>query len=257
MSTTPVPSTRRLAKEPIAVQRIQRACDQVANQLRDLIVSGAVEPGTRFPAEQALAQQFGVSRTTIREALQAFGSEGLTRTKKGVNGGTFVTTPSADHVGETLNSGVVLLSRSNDITLDELLEVREFLEVPACELAAIRRTPEDLVHIRAAVPDAPLELSVGEQYKSNNEFHHTLLEASHNQLLQISARPIFTVLQTRLVRETLGTDFHATLNHQHRDIAEAVEQGNSDRAGELMHAHLQWLRPQHEKVWRRERKLST
>src|SRR5882762_9867406 len=91
---------------PLGVTRIRRASDQVSDQLRELILSGSLPPGTRLPSELALTKQFGVSRATIREALNALSAESLIQSKKGVKGGSFVTTPSAGHVTDTLSFGV-------------------------------------------------------------------------------------------------------------------------------------------------------
>jgi GntR family transcriptional repressor for pyruvate dehydrogenase complex len=234
----------------LQVQRVRRASDQVSAQLRELILSGRLEPGTRFPAEQALATQFGVSRSTIREALQALSTEGLTRTKKGVHGGTFVTMPSADEVSDALTFGVTLLSKSNNVTVDELLEARELLEIPATRLAAARSTEEDLERLNASIPRRPLDLTVTEQFVQNRGFHRTIVEASHNTFLSIAAQPVFEVLQTRLQRSALGPNFHETINDHHREIADAIADRDGERAQRLMQSHLEWLRPQHERVWR-------
>lgn len=247
-----------MAKQPpatthgieIPVQRVRRASDQVAGQLRDLILAGTLQPGARLPTEQALGQQFGVSRATIREALNVLSTEGLTRAKKGVKGGSFVTMPSADHVTDTLSFGVTLLSQTNDVTVDELLEVRDYLEVPASGLAAKRRTDEDLTALRASLDQPERSLSVTEQFVKNRSFHGTILVASGNTLLQIAAQPIFTVLQTRLSRSALGADFHSCVNDHHTQIADAIEAGDVEAAERLMAEHLDWLRPRHERVWR-------
>lgn len=232
----------------LSITRVQRASDQIALQLRALVLSGELQPGTRLPTEQQLAAQFGVSRATIREALNAMSTEGMIRSKKGVKGGNFVVTPSPGVIGDKLASGVALLSRSNDIRLEDLLEVREMLEVPASAFAAIRRTDEDLIELRAAIPGEPGDLSLGEQFSHNRAFHQILVGCAHNMLLEISARPIY-ILQTRLHREVLGGEFHTTINVHHRMIADAIADRDADRARELMREHLAWLRPWHQRIW--------
>jgi GntR family transcriptional repressor for pyruvate dehydrogenase complex len=236
----------------IGVTRIRRASDQVSDQLRKLILSGALPPGTRLPSEQALTQQFGVSRATIREALNALSTEGLIQSKKGVKGGSFVTTPSADHVTDTLSFGVQLLSQTNHVTLDDLLEVRNFLEVPATGIAAERRSEEDIEVLRASLRPEEDPLSVGEQFVKNRSFHGTILAASRNTLLSIAAEPIFSLLQTRLARAALGPEFHQCIHDQHSQIADAIVAGDSAEGERLMADHLAWLRPHHERVWRRQ-----
>jgi GntR family transcriptional repressor for pyruvate dehydrogenase complex len=82
----------------MTVRRVRKAYEQVADQLRELIVSGKLAPGERLPIESALAREFGVSRATIREALRVLAAQGLVRTAKGPAGGSFVTLPSVDHI---------------------------------------------------------------------------------------------------------------------------------------------------------------
>src|SRR6201996_5214030 len=117
------------------VRRIRKASEQVADQLRALILGGELPAGAKLPTEQLLAADFGVSRATVREALTGLSTEGLLRTVKGVNGGSFVTTPTPDRVSDALNLAVTLLSQTNGVTLADLLEIREYLEIPAARRA--------------------------------------------------------------------------------------------------------------------------
>lgn len=233
----------------VQVRRIRRASEQVADQLRALIIGGELPAGSKLPTEQRLAQQFGVSRATVRAALAGLSTEGLLRTVKGVTGGSFVTTPSPDRVSDALNLAVTLMSQNNGVTLDELLEVREYLEVPATRLAAKRRTDLTLQHMAAAIPARPLDLSTSDQFVHNRDFHKAVLEAAGNTLLMIAAEPIFSVLQTRMSRSAIGPTFHKTINLHHREINEAIAAGDADLAERRMRDHLAWLRPRYQKIW--------
>lgn len=238
----------------VPVHRVRKAYEQVADQLRELIMSGEIGPAQRLPNEAALAAQFGVSRPTIREALRVLSAQALIRTTKGASGGSFVTVPTVDHISEFLTSNINLLSRSEDVSLDEFLEARELLEVPAARLAALRRTEEDLESLRAAIPGHPSELDTEEQFVHNKDFHSALVIASGNGVLSIAAQPVFSVLQTHLKRSTLGRRFHQRVNADHRALVATVEAGDERAAAELMHDHLEFLRPMYEKAWRYERR---
>jgi DNA-binding FadR family transcriptional regulator len=231
------------------VRRIRKASEQVADQLRALILGGELPAGTKLPTEQSLAAEFGVSRATVREALTGLSTESLLRTVKGVNGGSFVTTPSPDRVSDALNLAVTLLSQTNRVTLDDLLEVRSYLEIPAARLAAQRRSGEQLEELRLAIPEHPLELPHTAQFVHNRDFHKTLLQASQNTMLMIAAEPIFTVLQMRLSRSGVDQEFHSVINQHHRGIHASVLAGDADEAERLMRAHLEWLRPRYERIW--------
>ena len=227
-----------------------KAYEQIAAVLRGRVVAGELEPGHRLPTETMLATEFGVSRATVREALRQLDAQSLIRTSKGATGGSYVTLPSAGHLSASLRSGIGLLADAQDVTLDELLEARELLEVPAARLAARRRQEHDLERLRAAIPCRPLELGAQEQFAHNADFHSVVLEASGNILLAIAAQPVFDVLQTRLARSTLGSRFHRTINTHHRAIAAAIEAGDEVTAGGEMLAHVEYLRPFYEKAWR-------
>ena len=82
--------------------RVRKSYEQVADQLRELIVSGSIPQGGRLPTETVLARDFGVSRATVRESLRLLAAQGLIRTAKGQTGGSYVTLPTVDHISESL-----------------------------------------------------------------------------------------------------------------------------------------------------------
>jgi GntR family transcriptional repressor for pyruvate dehydrogenase complex len=235
------------------VRRVRKAYEQVADQLRQLILDGVITPGHRLPNEAALSVQFGVSRATVREALRVLATQNLIRTTKGATGGSFVILPTADHISDFLSANISLLSSTETVSLDEFLELREFLEVPAARLAARRHSAEAVERMEAAIPGDPRGLDTQEQFIHNKDFHSQVVLASGNTLLSIAAQPIFSVLQTNLSRSTLGRRFHDQINADHRAIAAAIASGDEDRAAGAMHRHLAYLRPFYEKAWRTRR----
>ena len=232
------------------VRRVRRAYEQVADQLRELIVAGELARGERLPNENVLARDFGVSRATIREALRVLAAQNLITTAKGAGGGSYVTRPTVDHISEFLRSSINLMTESRDLSLEELLEARDLLEVPAARLAAERRRDEDLRALTDAIDEEVLQLPASEQFTVNKDFHSALITACGNQLIAIAAQPLFTVLQTHLVRSSLGRSFHTGINQQHRAIAAAIEHGRPDEAEGEMRAHLDWLRPYYDRAWK-------
>jgi DNA-binding FadR family transcriptional regulator len=229
--------------------RVRKAYEQVADQLRTDMATGELAPDQRLPSEAALSLHFGVSRATIREALRVLSSHNLIRTSKGQSGGSFVPLPTVDHISESMSTSINLLCQSDRVTLDELIEARELVEIPAVRLAARRRTSQLLERLWQAIPDEPLALGTDQQFIRNRDFHATLMLGTGNVLLSIAADPVFAVLQTHLRRSMFGSDYHARINSDHRAIAAAVEAGDEDAAAEEMQAHLAYLRPQYEAGW--------
>jgi DNA-binding FadR family transcriptional regulator len=230
-----------------------KAYELIAERLRERVIVGDLQPGERLPNESTLATDFGVSRATVREALRVLAAQNLIRTAKGAGGGSYVTLPSVDGVSAFVQSSISLLADADDVTLEELLEARELLEVPAARLAAARRSEEELERLREAIPDEPLRLGTQRQFVYNQDFHLAVIDGSRNALLTIAAAPVFAVLQRNLARSKLGARFHRTINEHHRGIAAAIEAGDADRAGDEMYGHLEWLRPYYERAWRRAR----
>jgi len=225
----------------------------VAERLRQRVVHGELQPGERLPNEAVLATDYGVSRATVREALRVLATQSLIRTSKGAGGGSYVTLPSVNGVSEYVQSSISLLADADDVTLEELLEARELLEVPAARLAAERRTEEELERLRDAIPDEPLRLGTQRQFVYNQDFHLAVIDGCRNALLAIAAQPVFAVLQRNLARSKLGPKFHRAINEHHRAITAAIDAADADQAGAEMQGHLEFLRPYYERAWRSAR----
>jgi DNA-binding FadR family transcriptional regulator len=233
-----------------SMRRVRKAYEQVADQLRALIVGGQLAVGDRLPNETVLAKEFGVSRATVREALRILSAQRLILTTKGAGGGTYVANPGLDFVSEFLQANINLLTEMHHISLEELLEAREHLEVYAARLAAARRNDDDLERLRESVPSVHEAMGKQERFGFNINFHSILMEISGNGLLYVSALPLFSVLQTNLARGELTNKWHRDVSRHHAEIADAIEAGDGDAAGTLMRDHLVFLRPSYEQVWR-------
>ena len=226
--TTEAEKTRLATRLAGSVRPIRKAHEQIADQIRALIVNGQIGPGERLPSETALAAQFGASRATVREALRGLASQNLIRTSRGTAGGSFVTRPSPEHISEFLSTNFSLLSQTDDVTVAQFLEARALLEVPAA-LIAIRREDAWLEALRKEVPDTPLRVDRDEQIIHNSNFHMALVLAAGNPLLSISMQSILFVLQAHLKRSTLGIDYQERVVCEHRAILSALESQDEKR----------------------------
>jgi GntR family transcriptional regulator, transcriptional repressor for pyruvate dehydrogenase complex len=151
--------------------------EEVAERIRGQIAAGEISAGERLPVESTLAGDLGVSRSTIREALRVLGSEGLIRTVRGVNGGSFVAATGREAAGEYLENRLAMLGEGGEIAGAELLETRNLLEAAAARLAAERRDSTRLAGLREALDD-------------EDGFHAALLGAAQNRVLELIAAPI-------------------------------------------------------------------
>lgn len=228
----------------LTVRPVRRAFQQVADQLREAILGGALVAGDRLPTESELCERFGVSRSTVREALRTLASEGLVTTSRGAGGGTFVALPRADNVVEFLTGTFSLMAGSREVSVLELLEARELLEVPAARQAAAGGDDAAVARVRSAVPS---QVGSG-SFDSNHAFHEAVLTAAPNRLLRVMAQPLFATLQTRFLRDRATPRFWQEVLDDHRRIAAAIGDGDGEGAAAAMTAHLQHLRPTYEDI---------
>lgn len=221
---------------------------EVASRLREQILAGELNAGDRLPTEAELCESFGVSRSTIREALRILSSQRLLTTTRGVRGGSSVTQIGHADVTEMLLDSIVLLTNSEGATVAELIEARELLEVPAARLAAGRRSEEQLDRLRRTIPSTLVGVDPGQIFEVNRSFHDVLLEAAGNRLLRVVTQPLFTVMQTRFLRDRAGQPFWTRVMREHAAILDAVEAGDAERAGAQMADHLVHLRSTYEAI---------
>jgi GntR family transcriptional regulator, transcriptional repressor for pyruvate dehydrogenase complex len=233
-----------------APRRVRRAYEQVYDQLREWIFTGTIANGGKLPSELVLASDFGVSRSTVRDALRMLSTEGLIRTAKGAGGGSFVTLPTVDHISEFVQRNIELLSLTDDVTLAEFLQARRLFEVWAVRDVALHRTEADMAALAATLVPEDSELSADDQYHHNKQFHVVLNELCGNPLLRIAAQPVFSVLHTHLGRSALAIEFPQRVCSEHTVILDAIRDRDADRAEQLMVDHLAWLGDVYRGIWR-------
>src|ERR671939_458481 len=130
---------------PFTPVTVGRASAAIAEQIRNAILEGRVRSGERLSPERELAEQFGVSRVTVRDALRILEAMGLIEVRVGARGGAFVTAPTGSVVGQTM-SDMMLMSA---LTAEDIVEARLILELGTVTLACARATDEDLARVRA------------------------------------------------------------------------------------------------------------
>jgi len=239
---------RGLVMHKLAVDRIRPAYEQVADQLRALIISGSLTPGDRLPVEAEMAGIFGVSRSTVREALRVLGSQGLTYAARGATGGTFVSATDPRTVRGYLETSIGLLSGNDGITAAELLEARSLLEVPAARLAAARRSDADLDQLREIAAREKSETERGLRFEFGHHFHEAILEAAENRLLTVLTSPLFNVIRTRFLGTQQSADFRQQVDADHDEILGCLEASDGEGAARAMQSHLARLREGYERA---------
>lgn len=229
------------ADPAIPVRRVAPAYEQVAAQLRELILEGRLRPGDRLPSETRLTEMFGVSRGTVREALRALASRDLVVTTRGTTGGTFVARTESGRVSDYLEASIGLMS-ADGLTVAEIIEARELLEIPAAGLAATRRTEEHVARLHEVLASEERLQGRHGTFTEHRQFHALVLEAAGNRLLAMVAQPIYGVLQGRFTRPDPAAQVWDEVEGDHELIADRIVAGDVADAEAAMREHLERLR---------------
>ncbi len=237
----PVPPAPSRPVARLRVQRVRPAYRQVADDLRGQIMRGAVAAGERLPSESELGIAFGVSRSTVREALRVLASQHLIETRRGVRGGSFVAAPDPARIVEDIGGALGVLVTTPHLRMEDLLEARLLLEPAAARLAAQRADAQTVEAVRAAAlaPEDPEDPS---GFVPHLDFHTTVLMATGNTMFTMMGQPVHDVLRTRLDRDRVAREEWAAVDDRHREIAEHIAAGADGPAEEAMREHLLDLR---------------
>jgi GntR family transcriptional repressor for pyruvate dehydrogenase complex len=205
------------ATSPGGIEPVRRlkVADSVAAQLERLITQGEYQLGDKLPPERVLAEQFGVGRSSMREAIRVIEASGLLRTDHGV--GVFVV--STKKVLPAMSQLLVF----DDFTVPELFEVRLSLEPDAASLAARRITAAEVTDLERILAEAAdPDLSDDTFVKLDAELHRAIVRATKNTLLlrlMESIEPLFFTYSQRVI-QLPGRRAHAHAGHM--KIVEAI-----------------------------------
>ena len=214
----------------------------LSDALRARIITGELKPGEKLPIEPELSTQYGVSRSTVREALRVLASQNLITTTRGVAGGSFVAYPKPEQVAGYLGASLRLLAQANSLTIGQLAEVRDLLEVPAAGLAAQRRSEQQLQDLKATLYDRG-QTSLADAIASSKLFHATLARATGSPIVEMLSRPVFEIVFDHVREWEAPAGFWGRIAGDHQAIFDAVEAQDPTLAREAIRDHLRKLRP--------------
>jgi len=217
-------------------KRSPKRSELVARELSDQIISANLAPGTQLDPEHEMLEHLGVGRTTLREALRLLETRGVLTIKSGPGGGPVVRRPRPSDLSESLT----LILQFQGSTLIDVIEARRWLEIGIVELAASRATPElicELREINQILRDGGLndQQVVLDQ---NAKFHSRISEAAGNYVLHVFLETIISVSQGWTIGITYGKRQVQGIADAHDAIIDAIEEGDSETAGEIMSEHL-------------------
>ncbi|MFV2173735.1 FadR/GntR family transcriptional regulator [Actinomadura sp. LOL_016] len=223
---------------PFRPARPRRAFDEIIGQIRELLQRGTLEPGDKLPSERDLAEQFEVSRNTVREALRMLEISGLITLKKGSSGGAFIARADPAVVARSLSDTLHL----TDFSLGDVTEVRLWIEATVTRVACERMTDDRLAALEDNVRQAAAFTDARDWDRKalvHIEFHNLLADATGNPLMSIVMRSLMDMLKDVVL--AVGPSKDDYLVKSRRRLLDRLRERDADGAVAEMESYLKRL----------------
>ena len=219
-------------KKPFSKIKFQSRADLVVDTITLSVINGELRDGELLPPEAQLCENFGVSRSILREAVRVLVSKGLVEVKQGH--GTFVRRPRIDVPEEAMRNYLM----THSFSLYQLMEVRVPIEVEVAKYAAERREQTHLARMEATLETMSVASNSVDVYSdADATFHDTIIDACGNPLFGITVRPIMVDLHInrQLGIRHFGIEF---VRQEHQQVYEAIKARKPLMAADRMREHM-------------------
>lgn len=216
--------------------------DVAIEKIKTMILDGRLKPGDKLPREADLAEQLGISRSPLREAVSVLSMLRILDVRRG--DGTYVTSLTPDLLLETMS---FIIDFHQDSSILDLFEVRRALEPMAAEKAALLMSEDDVAGLLALTEAVDADSPVGDVVANDLEFHHRIATAAGNPVLcsfvdSVAGR----TQQARIWRGVTQADSFEQTQREHRAIALAIGDRQPSVAAALSLSHVagieNWIR---------------
>jgi len=228
-----------------------RAFHAIVEQFRSDILHGRRKPGDRLPPEQAISEQFNVSRTGVREAIRVLENQGLVQVRHGYAGGVFV----ADNVLQPVLGALQTSLQLGQVDVDELYVARLIFEPIVARMAAERATDVLVAQLEENCERALAAVEAGKDaFAINLQFHAIIARAAGNRVLAIIVQTLVDLLEmldreyptNRIVSKKAVAD--------HSKLIAAIRDHKGRHAESLMAEHLRELKGRFQQIQRQMRR---
>ena len=204
------------------ILRRESLSKQVSDKLEEMISTGVYKLGDKIPTEPELMELFGVSRNTLREAVQSLTWAGLLDVKQG--DGTYVCAEN--------RFAANMEQKYQDISFEDISEARNCIEATVAHFAAKRRTEEDIDFIHAQLQRRKdLNTDIKENTKADMDFHIAIAHACHNQILIDMYESMACYMESQIEeRSRVSEHSFEEIDHLHEQLFFAIKDGNSRNA---------------------------
>lgn len=207
--------------------------EEIVAKVKEMIADNRLKSGEKLPGERELAEVFQVSRSSVREALRSLETHGYLESRQG--DGTYIARQPVDSLVSPLAS-VILTEKDGQM---ELFEMRRMIEPHVAYLAAERATPEEIDMMEEALELQEEEIAQGETgTEIDKTFHYLMAKATKNKVFIRIADSIMDLLAESRDRYLQVEGRPEKSIARHRQLLEAIKEGNPERAAEIMREHL-------------------
>ena len=219
--------------------RTRRAFEEICERIREQLALGVLKPGDKLPAERDLAQQLGVSRNVLREALRSLEMAGIVKLQKGVKGGAFIREGDTGRMNEVMRDMLSL----GTISVRELSEARINVIDLVVRLACVNARQRDFEALQANIERTDLATREGrllDRVECSREFYNLLAESTGNKVIAMIVSSV-TEIHMRFVYAKVASSGAATprLTDKRRQFLLALRARDVATSTRLMRAHTE------------------
>ena len=212
-----------------------RVAEELIAQILQNVIKEKLRPGDKLPSERQLAEICSVSRVTVREALRILENKGLVTIKRGAKGGAFITEIDIKTVEDTLND----FFQFGDVSIDNISEARLIIEPMIAEIAAVKRTTENLKEIEEIISYCQKLIEADRaEVDAQVKFHFALAKATGNPVIIAISNSLMGFLAKKLHEIRPSNKSFTTDQEFHLQIFEAIKNQNGRLSFEAMKQHV-------------------
>ena len=210
--------------------------EDIANQIKRLIIDGELKPGDQLPPERELIKQLGVSRPSLREALNALAAMGFLEVRQAKR--TFVRSITS----KLLEDPLALLIKADTQKIFDLIEVRKAIETWGAYHAAQKASSEDIEQLGTIISEMKRAFEEGRSWeKQDADFHMAIAKATHNTIQMHIMSAIYDLLRESVAKIFTDPKKVKKLYQQHYQIFSAIKNHSPDKARERTLEHLNYV----------------
>lgn len=213
--------------------------EQVMEQIKEMILDGTLKKGDKLPSERDLAEQLGISRASLREAIRCLEIIGLIESRQGE--GNFIRSSFQN----TFFDPIAIMYVLNECQLKEVFQLRRVLETEIAIDAAKKVRDDELDYMKKLLDKMKTSDDEDERVKLDVEFHYKIAEASRNNLILNILYSVSTIIDEFIkdARKKIINNKHKDdIDFQHMEIWKSLKEHNPSKAEEAMKKHMELIR---------------